>query len=103
MSLPVRLLPEARTEYGEAAVWYEQQRAGLGANFTARVEAVFNRIAANPKLHAKVYGDVRKAVVRKFPYIVLYQEERAGGSAGHLGVPHRPRPGGVAIPGAIEP
>jgi plasmid stabilization system protein ParE len=75
MSLPVRLLPEARTEYDEAADWYEQQRAGLGADLVARVREVFTRIAANPKLHAKVYKEVRKAVVAKFPYIVLYQEE----------------------------
>lgn len=77
MSLPIRLLPEARDEYDAAADWYEQQRAGLGADFTARVEDVFNRIAANPRLHAKVYNDVRKAVVKKFPYVVLYQEEPA--------------------------
>jgi plasmid stabilization system protein ParE len=75
MSLPVRLLPEARAEFDAATDWYEQQRPGLGAAFVARVREVLNRIATNPKLHATVYQDVRKAVVRQFPYVVLYREE----------------------------
>lgn len=75
MNLPVRLLPEAKAEFDAAADWYEQQRAGLGADFIARVREVLNRISSNPQLHSMVYGDVRKAVVRQFPYVVLYQEE----------------------------
>ncbi len=75
MSLPIRLLPEARDEFDEATDWYEQKQAGLGATFVARVRDVLNRIAVNPQLHAVVYQDVRKAVVRQFPYVVLYREE----------------------------
>src|SRR4051812_43089952 len=75
MSLPLRLLPEARAEFDDAADRYELQQAGLGVDFVARVREVFQRIAANPRLHATVYRDVRKAVVRRFPYIVLYREE----------------------------
>ena len=75
MSLPVRFLPEARDEYDAAADFYEQQRAGLGADFIACIREVLQRISANPQLHATVYQDVRKAVVRRFPYVVLYREE----------------------------
>jgi plasmid stabilization system protein ParE len=77
MSLPIRLLPEARDEFDAAADWYEQRRPGLGVDFVARVRETLNRIAANPRLHAAVYGDVRKATVQKFPYVVLYREEAA--------------------------
>jgi plasmid stabilization system protein ParE len=75
MSLPIRLLPEARDEFDAAVDWYEQQRPGLGSAFLDPVRDVFGRIAANPQLHGIVYQDVRKAVVRKFPYVVLYKEE----------------------------
>jgi toxin ParE1/3/4 len=75
MSLPVRLLPEAKAEFDGAADRYEQQQAGLGPKFVARVREVLNRIAANPQLHASIYGPVRKAVVSRFPYLVLYREE----------------------------
>jgi plasmid stabilization system protein ParE len=75
MSLPVRLLPEARAEFDAAADWYEQQRPGLGVDFVARVRDVLQRIAGNPQMHGVVYKDVRKAVVARFPYVVLYREE----------------------------
>jgi plasmid stabilization system protein ParE len=75
MSFPLRLLPEARAEYDEAADWYERQRPGLGLTFISRVREVFQRIAVNPRLHAVVYQDIRKAVVKQFPFIVLYRED----------------------------
>jgi plasmid stabilization system protein ParE len=75
MSLPVRLLPEAKDEFDAAADWYQQQRAGLGVDFVARVREVLQRIAANPRIHGTVYQDVRKAVVRRFSYVVLYRED----------------------------
>ena len=75
MILPIRLLPEARVELNDAVDWYQRQRAGLGSKFFAQVQAVFNRIAANPQLHAQVYGPVRKAAVRRYPYVVLSREE----------------------------
>lgn len=75
MTLPVRLLPDARAEHDADADWYEDQQSGLGVDFVRRIREVFTRISKQPRLHAKVYKDVRKAVVKRFPYIVLYQEE----------------------------
>jgi plasmid stabilization system protein ParE len=75
MSLPIRLLPEARDELDAAVDWYEQRQTGLGTAFLDRVRDVLARIAANPQLHGIVYQGVRKAVVQKFPYVVLYKEE----------------------------
>jgi plasmid stabilization system protein ParE len=75
MNTPIRLLPEAREEYDAAADWDEAKQAGLGVDFIARVRAVFERISTNPRIHAKVYGDVRKAVVKRFPYIIPYRED----------------------------
>lgn len=75
MSLPVVLTPEAEAEFDAAADWYEQQ-AGLGAEFTAKVRDVLNRIAATPLMHQVVYQqDIRRAVVRRFPYSVFYRAE----------------------------
>ena len=75
MRLPVRFLPEARDEFDDAVDWYEQRRAGLGGDFLAQVRDVVRSIAAHPKMHAEVYQDVSKAVVARFPYVVLYREE----------------------------
>ena len=76
MTLPIRLLPEAKDEFDAAADWYELQHTGLGIDFVARVREVFQRIAVTPRLHGVVYQDVRKAIIKRFPYIVLYREDQ---------------------------
>lgn len=75
MSLPVRFLPEAQAEFDAAVDWYSARGADLAKDFVARIRAVVTRVAANPKMHAVVHADVRKAVVSRFPYIVLYRKE----------------------------
>lgn len=75
MKLPIRLLPEARAEFADAADWYDRQRPGLGVDFVTRVRSVLDRIATDPQRHAAVYEDVRKASVPRFPYVVLYRED----------------------------
>ena len=37
MTLAVKFLPEAQTEFDAAVDWYEQQQAGLGADLAAAV------------------------------------------------------------------
>ena len=73
MSLPVVLRDEAQKEFDEAFDWYDAKRPGLAFEFEAEVQKVFDRIAAVPKMHAIVFADVRKAVVRRFPYCVFYR------------------------------
>ncbi|VTU02202.1 Putative uncharacterized protein (Fragment) OS=uncultured bacterium PE=4 SV=1: Plasmid_stabil [Gemmataceae bacterium] len=75
MSLPVRLLPEAQEEFDRATDWYAGYGAELARDFVARVGAVVRRIAASPRIHAVVYRGVRKSVVSRFPFVVLYREE----------------------------
>ena len=70
----VVLRPPARAGFDEAGDWYERQRPGLGPAFAAAVQEVFNRIAAQPQLHPVVLRDIRRAVVRGFPYCVYYRE-----------------------------
>lgn len=73
MSLSIVLRDEAQAEFDEAFDYYENQRPGLGADFVARVQQVFDRISANPLLHGVVFSDIRKAVVTRFPYCVFYR------------------------------
>jgi plasmid stabilization system protein ParE len=75
VNLPVVLRDEAQAEFDAAFDYYEGQQAGLGVDFAARVQQVFNRIAANPRLHATVFADIRKALVSRFPYCVFYRSD----------------------------
>jgi plasmid stabilization system protein ParE len=72
MSLPVVLTDEAQAEFDAAADWYETH-SGLGAKFVAAVRESLNRIGAMPELHAVVLQDVRRAVLRGFPYNIYYR------------------------------
>lgn len=73
MTLPAILSAEAEADLDEAAWWYEQQSSGLGVDLVARVRASISLIEAAPHLYAVVLGDVRRALVKKFPYSVFYR------------------------------
>lgn len=73
MTLPVGLRAEAEAEFDEAFDWYDARQAGLGPAFAAEVQRVIDRIAINPLIHRVVFADIRKAVVRRFPFCVYYR------------------------------
>jgi plasmid stabilization system protein ParE len=75
MSLPIRYRREARSEFDAAFDWYEAQRQGLGDEFSDEVRAVLDLIRQVPELHPVVYRDIRRAVVKRFPYTVYYRVE----------------------------
>ena len=75
MKSAVVLRDEARVEFDEAFDFYENQKPGSGVIFASRVQDVFDRIAANPEIHAVVFADIRKAVVKRSPYRVFYRAE----------------------------
>jgi plasmid stabilization system protein ParE len=76
MSWRVSLKPPARAEYDEALDWFGQNLPTKRDAFESAVEAVFTSLATNPLKHQIVQGDVRKAVVQKFPYVVYYTVAR---------------------------
>jgi plasmid stabilization system protein ParE len=75
VTLPVVLSPEARAEFDAACDWYMAQAGHMGHVFIDQVNAVLHRIAGMPQMYPVVFGDVRKAVVRRFPYCVYYGTE----------------------------
>ncbi len=72
MSCRVIIRPEAEADMAEGFDWYENRRAKLGHEFMAEVEAIFRKIEDNPLRYAVIYRDVRRALVRRFPYKVFY-------------------------------
>ena len=75
MSLPIVFRVEAQAEFDRAFDWYEQQRRGLGVEFLTRVTEVLERIQSFPEAREIVFEDARRAIVPKFPYLVLYKVE----------------------------
>ena len=73
MSLPVTTRPAAAAEIERAYRWYEKERAGLGSEFLEAVEKMVKVIAANPERFTAIRRDIRRAVLRRFPYSIFYR------------------------------
>lgn len=65
--------PEVREELNEVYSWYENKQSGLGDEFLGCVDEMLNQICLMPESYPVVYRDVRRAVVRRFPYAVYYR------------------------------
>jgi plasmid stabilization system protein ParE len=75
MALPLVFRPGVGRDLAVARMWYERQLRGLGEQFLACVETTFDTIEQFPELSAPVRGDVRRAMVPRFPYAVFYRVE----------------------------
>ena len=72
MSYELTIRPEAEADMVAAFDWYEGRREGLGREFLAEVRTVLHQIEERPLRHAHVYREARRALVRRFPYKVIY-------------------------------
>ena len=72
MAARLIIAPEAARDIDEAYGWYESQRVGLGEEFLGCVDACIQAIRRMPEMHARVYENYRRALVRRFPYAVFY-------------------------------
>jgi toxin ParE1/3/4 len=84
----LRLRPEARLDLEAAARWYEAQEPGLGRRFLQEVRQAFHRIRGNPEAYAEGYRNTRRALIRRFPYGVIYLPVPKQGSIVVLAVLH---------------
>jgi len=66
----VRRLAEGDLE--EAEDWYNEQQPGLGSEFRGAISDLFGRLTDNPRIYPRVHGDVHRAVLRRFPYLVYF-------------------------------
>lgn len=79
MSASVILTELAREEIREARRWYSSIDPGLGRDFARSIRASLDRISDFPESNPVVAHGFRKALVRRFPYLILYRIE--GGRA----------------------
>ena len=73
MSLPVATRPAAAAEIDAAYRWYEKKREGLGSEFLEAVDKMVNAIAENPERFPTIRKDIRRALLRRFPYSIFYR------------------------------
>jgi plasmid stabilization system protein ParE len=71
----VHFRQDAETDVADAAAWYENQSAGLGAEFLDEILAACNIIAENPQMYPVLHRGTRRAVIHKFPFGIYYRVE----------------------------
>ena len=67
--------PAARAELIDAQDWYEGEATGLGRRFREAIDALAERMSANPRQFPVVFKNVRRALVRRFPYALFFVVE----------------------------
>jgi len=67
---------DAELEFNAAIDYYEAIDDGLGYDFSLEIASTITRIIDFPKAWLVVEGEFRRALVRRFPYGILYTEEQ---------------------------
>jgi plasmid stabilization system protein ParE len=65
--------PEVREELEEVYHWYESQKPGLGDDFLDSVDKLLNQICRMPESYPAIHRDIRRSVMKRFPYAVYYR------------------------------
>jgi plasmid stabilization system protein ParE len=71
----VEFHPDAQNEFISAAHFYEGQTEGLGLDFIATVQRAYERLREFPRSGAQFGRRLRRLLVPKFPYGLLYRVE----------------------------
>lgn len=74
LPVPGRLFVRApaRRDLARAFRWYERERVGLGHEFLRAVAVTFAAVDRAPEQFPVALDDIRKALVRRFPYVVYF-------------------------------
>ena len=70
--MKIEFLETSQAELDEAFNWYEAQQLKLGVQFLTEFDASIRRISAYPKSYALLGDDVRRCLIKRFPYAVMY-------------------------------
>ena len=71
--------PEAEAAFEAAVAWYEERASNLGLDFASEVRQAISLAETMPFVWTRIKGNVRRVLVNRFPYGILYAPEE-----GHL-------------------
>lgn len=74
MTYKLIIRAEAETDLTDAAMWYESQRLGLGAEFLAELETAIVKMVDNPRQFRRLRRkpEVRRVLLERFPYRLFF-------------------------------
>ena len=59
----------------EAALFYEEESAGLGEDFLDDIQHAIDAVREHPELGVAVDHELRRVLIRRFPFSVIYAVE----------------------------
>lgn len=65
--------PALEAELKEARDFYAERSPGLGEHFVAEFESQVLRIAAMPERWMVVEREIRRALMKRFPYVIYFR------------------------------
>lgn len=73
----LRFHPLVAEDLVDAVGWYDKISVELGKRFRSAVDERFDSVESNPKSYGLIRATIRAAMVRGFPYVVLFESESA--------------------------
>lgn len=70
--MKIDFLDAAKSELDDAIAYYDEQRFGLGLEFEEELEQALERIDHYPEAWSPLSSRVRRCVLNRFPYSVIY-------------------------------
>jgi plasmid stabilization system protein ParE len=72
MTYALRIRSEAELDIQDAYQYYEERESGLGSEFVRAVDACLSKVARNPSAYPLVHRQIRRGLIRRFPYGIFY-------------------------------
>ncbi len=76
MPYSVRYKRAAAAEVEAAIAWYAQPEINQASAFVRDLERAESHLRIQPALYQRVEGEIRRAVLRRFPYSLFYVIEQ---------------------------
>lgn len=64
--------PEADSEVSEVAAWYAEHSLELCRDFLGAIDLALAAVQQNPYQYQVVFKNVRRVLVGRFPYMLMY-------------------------------
>jgi len=73
MAYKIKITPSAFNDLQNSIDYYNKQQKGLGKKFNTTIQTTFTQLKKVPASGSFMYDTVRYRVIKKFPYIILYE------------------------------
>ncbi len=73
-----RFLPEARRDLASAVAWYDGEFPDLGQELAREAKRLCELISDSPLTGVEVRPGIRRRLLRRFPYAILYSQDPVG-------------------------